>query len=150
MNDFQPYSYTDAVTADRPWLASLVGVQDTNTITLDLSKFTKDTHYVVSANPALQGRNVMKSGIPLGKVTASGLYAPYKSSASDGTETLVGFLVSQISFNPTSTKAMRRAALARRDLPRQDPGPVQPDRRHRRAGRQLPLPVTGGADDGSP
>ncbi|WP_093804014.1 hypothetical protein [Streptomyces sp. Wb2n-11] len=71
MNDFQPYSYTDSVTADRPWLASLVGVQDTNTITLDLSKFVAGTHYTVSANPMLQGRNVMRSGIPLGKVTAS-------------------------------------------------------------------------------
>lgn len=105
MNDFQPYSYTDSVTADRPWLASLVGVQDTNSITLDLTKFTKDTHYVVSANPALQGRNVMKSGIPVGKITASGLYAPYKADATDGTEKLAGFLVSEISFNPGSTKA---------------------------------------------
>lgn len=83
MNDFQPYSYTDSVTADRPWLASLVGVQDTNTITLDLTKFTEGSHYVRSANPALQGRNVMKSGIPLGKVTASGLYAPYSGPRSE-------------------------------------------------------------------
>ena len=83
MNDFQPYSYTDSVTADRPWLASLVGVQDTNTITLDLSKFTEGTHYIKSANPMLQGRNVMKSGIPLGKVTASGLYAPYSGPRSE-------------------------------------------------------------------
>ena len=83
MNDFQPYSYTDSVTADRPWLASLVGVQDTNSITLDLTKFTQGTHYVTSANPALQGRNVMKSGIPLGKLTASGLYAPYSGPRSE-------------------------------------------------------------------
>ncbi|MEV4975523.1 hypothetical protein [Streptomyces scopuliridis] len=83
MNDFQPYSYTDSVTADRPWLASLVGVQDTNTITLDLSKFVAGTHYTVSANPLLQGRTVMKSGIPLGRVTASGLYAPYAGTTSE-------------------------------------------------------------------
>ncbi|MFE0207002.1 hypothetical protein [Streptomyces sp. NPDC058985] len=83
MNDFQPYSYTDSVTADRPWLASLVGVQDTNTITLDLTKFSEGAHYVTSANPMLQGRNVMKSGIPLGKVTASGLYAPYAGPRSE-------------------------------------------------------------------
>jgi hypothetical protein len=83
VNDFQPYSYTDSVTADRPWLASLVGVQDTNTITLDLTKFVEGTHYVVSANPLLQGRNVMRSGIPLGKVTASGLYAPYSGPTSE-------------------------------------------------------------------
>ena len=83
MNDFQPYSYTDSVTADRPWLASLVGVQDTNSIPLDLTKFVAGTHYVVSANPALQGRNVIKSGIPLGKVTASGLYAPYGAPSNE-------------------------------------------------------------------
>ncbi|MDX5526072.1 hypothetical protein PV677_35990 [Streptomyces sp. DE06-01C] len=83
MNDFQPYSYTDSVTADRPWLASLVGVQDTNTITLDLTKFVEGTHYTVSANPLLQGRTVMKSGVPLGKVTASGLYAPYAGLTSE-------------------------------------------------------------------
>ena len=83
MNDFQPYSYTDSVTADRPWLASLVGVQDTNTVTLDLTKFNAGTHYVASANPLLQGRTVMKSGIPLAKVTASGLYAPYAGTTSE-------------------------------------------------------------------
>lgn len=83
MNDFQPYSYTDSVTADRPWLASLVGVQDTNTITLDLTKFSEGTHYIRSANPMLMGRNVMKSGIPLGKVTASNLYAPYSGPRSE-------------------------------------------------------------------
>lgn len=83
MNDFQPYSYSDSVTADRPWLASLVGVQDTNTITLDLSKFTAGVHYVAATNPLLQSRNVMKSGIPLGKVTASGLYAPYSGPTSE-------------------------------------------------------------------
>ncbi|GHC37497.1 MULTISPECIES: head decoration protein [Streptomyces rochei group] len=105
MNDFQPISYTDTVTADRPWLASLVGVQDTNTITLDLTKFTANTHYVTSANPALQGRNVMKSGIPLGKITASGLYAPYNGAGTDGTENLAGFLVDSIAFGPASTKA---------------------------------------------
>ncbi|MEV8101076.1 hypothetical protein [Streptomyces sp. NPDC088135] len=83
MNDFQPYSYTDTATADRPWLASLVGVQDTNTITLDLTKFSAGTHYVVASNPLLQGRTVMKSGIPLGKVTTSGLYAPYAGTTSE-------------------------------------------------------------------
>lgn len=81
--DFQPLSYSDSVTADRPWLASLVGVQDTNTITLDLSKFTSGTHYTAATMPFLQGRNVMKSGIPLGKVTASGLYAPYAGPTSE-------------------------------------------------------------------
>lgn len=83
MNDFQPLSYSDSVTADRPWLASLVGVQDTNTITLDLTKFTSGVHYNPATMPMLQGRNVMKSGIPLGKITASGLYAPYAGPTSE-------------------------------------------------------------------
>lgn len=123
MNDFQPYSYTDTATADRPWLASLVGVQDTNTITLDLTKFTEGTHYTISANPALQGRNVMKSGIPLGKVTASGLYAPYSGPRSEvqtvaitgaptgGTFTLTfsGQTTAAIPYNATATQV--RTAL---------------------------------------
>ncbi|MFJ5294556.1 hypothetical protein [Streptomyces sp. NPDC088348] len=123
MNDFQPYSYTDSVTADRPWLASLVGVQDTNTITLDLTKFSAGTHYVVSANPLLQGRTVMKSGIPLGKVTASGLYAPYAGTTSEvqtvtvtgtptgGTYTLTfsGQTTAGIAFNATAAQV--KAAL---------------------------------------
>ncbi|MGW5689784.1 hypothetical protein ACWEWX_02135 [Streptomyces asiaticus] len=83
MNDFQPYSYTDSVTADRPWLASLVGVQDTNTIPLDLSKFTEGVHYTTNTNPMAFGRCVMKSGIPLGKISASGLYAPYAGPTSE-------------------------------------------------------------------
>lgn len=118
MNDFQPTSYTDSVTADRPWLASLVGVQDTNTITLDLTKFSAGTHYTVSANPLLQGRTVMKSGIALGKVTASGLYAPYAGTTSEvqtvtvtgtptgGTYTLTysGQTTAGIPFNATAAQ----------------------------------------------
>ncbi|MCA1220261.1 hypothetical protein [Streptomyces sp. 8L] len=83
MNDFQPYSYSDSVTADRPWLASLVGVQDTNTITLDLSKFTEGIHYTAATTPMAFGRFIMKSGIPLGKVTESGLYGPWSGPTSE-------------------------------------------------------------------
>lgn len=118
MNDFQPYSYTDSVTADRPWLASLVGVQDTNTITLDLTKFTEGTHYTTNTNPMAFGRCVMKSGIPLGKVTASGLYAPYSGPTSEvqtvtitggptgGTYTLTfsGQTTTAIPYNATATQ----------------------------------------------
>lgn len=134
MNDFQPYSYTDSVTADRPWLASLVGVQDTNTITLDLTKFEAGTHYVVASNPLLQGRTVMKSGIPLGKVTASGLYAPYAGVTSEvqtitltgdptgGTYTLTfsGQTTAAIPYNATAAQV--RTALE--GLSNIDPGDV--------------------------
>ncbi|WP_448333480.1 hypothetical protein [Streptomyces sp. DSM 41534] len=118
MNDFQPLSYTDSVTADRPWLASLVGVQDTNTITLDLTKFTAGVHYTAATTPWMQGRNVMHSGIPLGKVSASGLYAPYAGPTSEvqtvtvtgtptgGTYTLTfsGQTTTGIPYNATATQ----------------------------------------------
>ncbi|MEU6054223.1 hypothetical protein ABZ829_27855 [Streptomyces xanthochromogenes] len=123
VNDFQPFSYSDSVTADRPWLASLVGVQDTNTITLDLTKFSSGTHYTAATSPWMQGRNVMKSGIPLGKVTASGLYAPYSGPTSEtqtvtvtgsptgGTFTLTfsGQTTAAIAYNATA--AVVQAAL---------------------------------------
>jgi hypothetical protein len=67
--------------ADRPWLASLVGTNDTNTITLDLSKFTAGVHY--EAATAWQPRNVLKSGLALGKIAASGLYGPYTGVSSE-------------------------------------------------------------------
>ncbi|MFH8813138.1 hypothetical protein ACH4GZ_39065 [Streptomyces hygroscopicus] len=118
MNDFQPLSYTDSVTADRPWLASLVGVQDTNTITLDLTKFASGVHYTAATTPWMQGRNVMKSGIPLGKISASGLYAPYAGPTSEvqtvtvtgsptgGTYTLTfsGQTTSGIPYNATAAQ----------------------------------------------
>ncbi|MDX3232880.1 hypothetical protein [Streptomyces sp. ME19-01-6] len=81
MNDFQPMTVSEEATADRPWLASLVGTNDTNTILLDTTKFVAGVHY--EAGTLLQPRNVIKSGIPLGKVTASGLYAPYAGPTSE-------------------------------------------------------------------
>ncbi|MEW2267812.1 hypothetical protein [Streptomyces sp. NPDC047868] len=81
MNDFQPMRVSEEATADRPWLASLVGTNDCNTILLDLTKFAAGTHY--EAGTLLQPRNVLKSGLPLGKVTATGMYAPYSGPTSE-------------------------------------------------------------------
>lgn len=81
MNDFQPMRTSEEATADRPWLASLAGVQDANTITLDLTKFVNGVHY--EAGTPFQPRNVIKSGLPLGKITATGLYAPYSGPTSE-------------------------------------------------------------------
>ncbi|KPC89943.1 K structural protein [Streptomyces sp. NRRL F-6602] len=67
----------------RDWLGSAHGTDAPVSVTLDVSKFTKATHYP---------DGYLKSGIPLGKVTASGLYGPYDGAASDGREGLVGFL----------------------------------------------------------
>lgn len=48
----------------------------TKTVTLDASKFPAGT----------DGRKIAKVGTVLGKITATGLYAPYDPGASDGTE----------------------------------------------------------------
>lgn len=68
---------------DQSWLGSAHGTESARSITLDTSAFTANTHYPNGYFP---------SGLPLGKITASGLYGPYNNANSDGTETLVGFL----------------------------------------------------------
>lgn len=68
---------------DLSWLASQHGVEAAESITLLKSAFTANTHYP---------DGFLKSGLPLGKITASGKYAPYNDANSDGTQTLVGFL----------------------------------------------------------
>ncbi|MFE5159157.1 head decoration protein [Streptomyces sp. NPDC056697] len=67
----------------RDWLYSDHGTDIALSATLDVSKFTSGTHYP---------DGYIKSGIPLGKVTASGKYGPYDDAASDGRQTCVGFL----------------------------------------------------------
>lgn len=67
----------------RDWLGSQHGTDAPRSISLDVSKFTSGTHYP---------DGYLKSGIPLGKITASGLYGPYDDAASDGRQTCVGLL----------------------------------------------------------
>ncbi|MDX3205140.1 MULTISPECIES: head decoration protein [Streptomyces] len=102
MSDYQVLTTTQTVTDDRTWLASLDGVHEAQTITIDTSKLTAGTHY--TAGTSNQPRHVIKSGLPLGKITTSGLYAPYNSAASDGTQVLAGFLVAETAFTPGSVK----------------------------------------------
>ncbi len=68
---------------DHSWLRSQHGTEAIETAVLDLTKFTKATHY---------SAGYIKSGEPLGKIAATGLYGPYDGAASDGRETLVGHL----------------------------------------------------------
>lgn len=100
--DLQPMTTTETVTADRRWLKNLHGSGMNATITLDVTKFTSGTHYLAAT--ATQPRAVFKSGIALGKLTASGLYAPYTSGASDGSQILAGLLATDTHFNPAVTK----------------------------------------------
>ncbi|MCX4858363.1 head decoration protein [Streptomyces canus] len=103
MSDYQVLTTTTTVTDDRTWLASLDGVHEAHTIPIDTSKLTSGTHY--TAGTLNQPRNIIKSGLPLGKITTSGLYAPYNAAASDGTQILAGFLVAETAFTPGSPRA---------------------------------------------
>ncbi|MYT26599.1 head decoration protein [Streptomyces sp. SID7760] len=72
---------------DQSWLGSEHGTQATETVVLDTSLFTANTHYP---------DGFFKSGIPLGMVTTGGKYGPYDNAASDGRQTLVGFLFAAV------------------------------------------------------
>jgi len=73
----------------RSWLLSPhgTGPGETLSITLDVSAFTAATHYP---------NGYLMSGIVLGKITATGLYAPYVDAAVDGTGVAAGFLFSSV------------------------------------------------------
>lgn len=73
--DIQPYTSTETLSVGRPWLMSMLGIETNQTVTLDLSKFSENLHWTAAS--AYQPERKLKSGIPLGKITASGLYAPY-------------------------------------------------------------------------
>jgi hypothetical protein len=72
---------------DQSWLGSAHGTDATETVVLDTSTFTAGTHYP---------DGYFKSGLPLGKITSGGKYGPYDDAASDGRQTLVGFLFSAV------------------------------------------------------
>lgn len=75
---------TESFTQDRrDWLGSAHGTDVPVSVTLDVSKFDAEDHYP---------DGFIKSGIPLGKITATSLYGPYDDTATDGRQTLVGFL----------------------------------------------------------
>lgn len=63
------------------------GPGDNPSITLDFTTFTAATHYP---------NGYLPSGTVLGKITASGKYGPYDSTASDGRQTPAGLLFSLV------------------------------------------------------
>ncbi|MFF8610782.1 hypothetical protein ACF06X_33290 [Streptomyces sp. NPDC015346] len=73
--DIQPYTTTETLVVGRPWLMSMLGIEANQTVTLDLTKFSQNLHWTEASK--YQPERKLKSGIPLGKITASGLYAPY-------------------------------------------------------------------------
>lgn len=72
---------------NRSWLLSPHGTDPgtTPSITLDVSAFTAGTHYP---------DGFFRSGLALGRITATGLYGPYDNAAVDGREVAAGLLFS--------------------------------------------------------
>lgn len=83
--DIQPYTSTETLAVGRPWLMSTLGIEANQTVTLDLTQFDENLHWTEASK--YQPERKLKSGIPLGKLTASGLYAPY-AAVSNEVETL--------------------------------------------------------------
>lgn len=73
--DIQPYTTSESLAVGRPWLMSMLGIEANQTVTLDLTKFSESLHWTEASK--YQPERKLKSGIPLGKITSSGLYAPY-------------------------------------------------------------------------
>jgi hypothetical protein len=86
---------------DQSWLGSSHGTDAARSITLDTSGFTAGTHYP---------DGFFLSGLPLGRLTATGKYVPYNGAAADGSETLQGFLLTAVKA-PSSTTIDVQGAL---------------------------------------
>lgn len=87
---------------DQTWLGSAHGTSSARSITLDTSAFTAGTHYP---------DGFFTSGLPLGKITATGKYAPYVDAAVDGTGVLAGFLLSPVKAPALTTTDVVGALL---------------------------------------
>jgi hypothetical protein len=87
---------------DQSWLGSAHGTDAARTVTLDTSAFTAGTHYP---------DGYFKSGIPLGKITATGKYGPYNDAAADGSEVLAGFLFCAVDIPSVTTTDIGAAML---------------------------------------
>lgn len=79
---------------NQSWLAAAHGQDAGVGITLDTSAFTAGTHYPNGYFP---------SGLPLGKITATGLYGPYNNAAADGTEVFKGHLLAPVKAPAVNT-----------------------------------------------
>ncbi|WP_424217008.1 head decoration protein (plasmid) [Streptomyces sp. BI20] len=97
-----PSTTTTTLTGDRTWLGARHGTDSIDTITVDLGKLTKNTHYV---EPTAAGpHGYVRSGVPVGRITASGLYGAYDPAATDGRQTLAGVVFSEAAFVPGQSK----------------------------------------------
>lgn len=94
--DIKSKSFTPS--ENQEWLASRLGTQEANSITLDRA-------LCVASFPT----GVVPSGIPLGVVTATGRYAPCLSTAGDGSQVCQGHLFTTIDFTSGGDQALATA-----------------------------------------
>lgn len=99
--DIQPTTTEVTTTANRRWLLSLHGSSTNKTVTIDTSTLTSGTDYTAATGTL---PNIIPSGTPLGKITASGLYSAYDSAATDGTQVFAGLLATDTAFNTGTTR----------------------------------------------
>lgn len=76
---------------NQEWLGSAHGTDSIDSITLDADLFL-----------AAFTDGVVKSGVALGKITASGKYGPYDNAAVDGRQTAVGLLFTTVDLRGTT------------------------------------------------
>lgn len=92
-------------TDDQSWLGSRHGIGECANVTLDTSAFTPSTHYP---------DGYFKSGIALGKITATGKYGPY-AGTTDEVQTLTvggsGLTSFTITWNGQTTGSIAAAAI---------------------------------------
>ncbi|OJY47608.1 head decoration protein [Pseudonocardia sp. 73-21] len=86
---------------DQSWLGSAHGTDSARSITLDMTTFTAGTHYP---------DGYLMSGLPLGKITASGKYGLYDDAASDGRQACAGLLFTVVRA-PASTSTPVSGAM---------------------------------------
>ena len=79
---------------DQRWIGAAHGIDMARSITLDTSAFTAGTHYP---------DGYIKSGTPLAKITATGLYGPYDNAGAGGLEVLAGFLATPVKPGSVAT-----------------------------------------------
>lgn len=79
--DIQPYTSTETLAVGRPWLMSMLGIEANQSVTLDLAAFSETLHWTEAS--AYQNERKLKSGIPLGKNTSTGLYEPYAAVSNE-------------------------------------------------------------------
>jgi len=85
MIDFSVKTTSTSGTGDHRWLRTKNVTDWTVPVTIDRSKLTAGTHY--------DANGVIPAGLPLGKILATGKYAPFDATATDGRQVLAGFLV---------------------------------------------------------